>query len=187
MSAAPFLLASLALLLTPGPTNTLLAASGAAMGARKALALPLAEAIGYLLAISLFLVAADILHDAPAALPAMKAVASVWLLVSAIGLWSRPVVPDQPARKGAFLRVLFTTVLNPKAMLVGTIMVPSLMPDQAWRAVASFVLLSVLAGVAWTVFGALLPQGMRRYSYKAAAMAVAGFGFAAAISAVHAG
>lgn len=185
MSAAPFVLASLAILFTPGPTNTLLAASGAAMGARKALTLPFAEAIGYLLAISLFLMAADILQEVPAALPALKAAASLWLLISAVKLWSQPVVPDHPAPRGAFLRVLFTTMLNPKAMLVGTIMVPSLMPEDSWQAVICFAMLSALAGVAWTVFGALLPQNVRRHSYRAAAMAVASFGVAAAVSCVR--
>ena len=38
-----FLLTSAAILLTPGPTNTILAASGAAMGLRQARLLPLAE------------------------------------------------------------------------------------------------------------------------------------------------
>ena len=55
MQITTFLLTSAAILLTPGPTNTILAASGAAMGLRQAKLLPLAEALGYALAIGFFL------------------------------------------------------------------------------------------------------------------------------------
>lgn len=114
MSVLPFVAASLAILLTPGPTNTILAASGAAMGLRRALHLPLAEALGYAVAVSLFLVLQEQLGAMPAALAVMKAIASAWLLFSALRLWWQPVVPDFKARQGAFWRVLLTTMLNPR-------------------------------------------------------------------------
>lgn len=186
MSFLPFVAASLAVLLTPGPTNTILAASGAAMGLRNALHLPLAEALGYAVAVSLFLALQDQVRDVPAALAVMKAVAAAWLLVSAVRLWSQPVVPGIDARQGAFWRVLATTMLNPKAMLVGTIVIPGLMAESPAGGVAGFVLLSTLAGIGWTALGAALPVSLRRYSYRAAALIVGSFSVAAAISAVHA-
>ena len=43
-----FIIVALALLATPGPTNTLLATSGAASGFRKSLVLLLGEFLGYM-------------------------------------------------------------------------------------------------------------------------------------------
>lgn len=50
-SVVSFTLMSLALLLTPGPTNTLLFVGGATNGLKRSLGLPLAELLGYLAAI----------------------------------------------------------------------------------------------------------------------------------------
>ena len=185
MQITTFLLTSAAILLTPGPTNTILAASGAAMGLRQAKLLPLAEALGYALAIGFFLSLARVLADVPQALPVVKAVAAIWLLLSARKLWSLPVVPDLPAHSGAFARVLVTTLLNPKAMLVGTFSIPSLLPGQPALGLIAFVALSIAAGFGWTVLGANLPARLRRHSYRMAAMIVCGFAVAAAVSAAQ--
>lgn len=185
MQITTFLLTSAAILLTPGPTNTILAASGAAMGLRQARLLPLAEALGYALAIGFFLGLASVLADVPQALPVMKAIAAAWLLASACKLWSLPVVPELPARSGAFVRVLVTTLLNPKAMLVGTLSIPTLLPDRPTLGLLSFIALSAAAGFGWTMLGASLPVSLRRHSYRMAAMIVCGFAIAAAVSAAQ--
>lgn len=54
MTALNFAVLSAVILLTPGPTNTLLAAAGAARGFRRTWLLPLAESLGYALAVSAF-------------------------------------------------------------------------------------------------------------------------------------
>ena len=178
-----YLLACLLILITPGPTNTLLAAAGAAMGWRQALLLPIAEALGYAVAIGLFVAATGLLAGVPLAMPVLKVVAAIWLMITAASLWSQPVVPEATGRAGAFGRVLMTTLLNPKAMLVGTILVPGMMPHAVVPAVAAFAVLSLLAGAGWVLLGAMLPAGLRRYSYKGAAMIVSGFALAAMVSA----
>ena len=52
-----FIIVAFALLATPGPTNTLLATSGAASGFRKSVVLLFGEFLGYMIAIA-FLIAA---------------------------------------------------------------------------------------------------------------------------------
>jgi len=186
MIASTFILASAAILLTPGPTNTLLAASGAVMGLRRALVLPLAESLGYAVAVSGFVWLACAVAGIHWAMPALKAVAAVWLLYSAIRLWSAKVaVAPEPGRR-AFLRVLLTTLLNPKAMLVGTLMIPQLPPLQAAPFVGGYVAMAYLAGLCWVMLGANLPRGFRPYAYKAAALVLTLFSLIAAGGAVTA-
>ncbi|QRM54437.1 threonine transporter [Sinorhizobium sp. BG8] len=184
MVTVSFLLTSSIILLTPGPTNTILAASGAALGFRRALFLPLAEALGYAIAISFFVALTSLTGGLPWALPIMKAIASLWLILSAVRLWTEKVDMTAAPARGAFFRVLFTTLLNPKAMLVGTMLIP---PSEAggtagW--VGAFVTLSVIAGMGWVMLGSLLPRGVRRHAYKGAAVVLGGFSMVAAASAL---
>ncbi|MFD1328707.1 threonine transporter [Mycoplana ramosa] len=177
-----FLLTSAVILLTPGPTNTVLAASGAARGLRQARLLPLAEAAGYALAISFFVCVAAVVSGLWWALPAMKIAASAWLALSAVRLWSTS--PDTAqSESGAYARVFFTTILNPKAMVVGTMMIPQSTIDEVALRIGCFVLLSTLAGIGWVALGSSLPGSIRRHSYKGAAFILGGFSLAAITSA----
>lgn len=182
---ATFIAASLVILLTPGPTNTLLAASGAVFGLRRGAVLAFAEAAGYTVAIAFFVALAAILPDSGVAMPVLKAVAATWLLVSAVNLWRRPVRFSGAAEiSAAAWRVFVTTILNPKAMLVGSVVIPSLMPGHGAKAVAVYVVLSSMAGLAWLTMGAWLPLRARPYAYKFAAVVLGAFSVAAATSSV---
>jgi threonine/homoserine/homoserine lactone efflux protein len=174
-----FTLASLLLLLTPGPTNTLLGAFGAAIGLRKAAVLTLAEALGYALSISLFHAAAAVIAGHSGPVIALKVLAGLWLLHSGVRLWSEPVIPALPQAGAAFRRVLVTTVLNPKALFVATVVMPELWTGPFAAGLALFLVLAMLAGTGWTAIGAALPPALRGYSYKAAAVVILGFSLAA--------
>lgn len=184
MSLTPFILAAAAVLMTPGPTNTILAASGAAMGLRNAALLPLAEAAGYAVAVSLYLVLTRSIAEVHAALPILKCVAAAWLLISAWKLWKQRVEVTTPALGSAFGRVLLTTLLNPKAMLVGTILIPNMLPERKLVALGCFLTLSLVAGMGWVALGSFLPSSGRPHAYKGAAVILGAFAFVAASSAL---
>ena len=107
------------------------------------------------------------------------------LLVSAVDLWRRPARFSGVAEiSAAARRVFVTTILNPKAMLVGAVVIPGLMPGHSAKAVAVYVVLSSMAGLAWLTMGAWLPLRARPYVYKAAAVVLGAFSVAAATSSV---
>ncbi|MBD9373049.1 threonine transporter [Rhizobium sp. ARZ01] len=180
----PFLLTSTIILLTPGPTNTVLAASGAANGLWQSRLLPLAEAAGYALAISFFVWTATLVSGVWWAMPALKVAASGWLALSAIRLWSAKSDARGAVGSDVFGRVFLTTIFNPKAMIVGTMLIPHSTTEETALHVATFVLLSTLAGIGWVALGSMLPAAIRRHSYKGAAFVLGGFSIAAMTSAL---
>ena len=150
------------------------------MGWRSSRLLPAAEAAGYALAVSFYLVLAHVFAEVHAALPILKGVAAAWLLFSAWKLWKQPVV----AQAAAFRRVLVTTLLNPKAMLVGTILIPNMVTERPIAALACFLTLSLAAGSGWTALGAAMPSTGRPHAYKGAALVLSAFAIVAAGSVI---
>ncbi len=184
MSFTSFILAAALILITPGPTNTILAASGSVLGWRRTGCLPFAEAAGYLLAITAYLIVATSLEKVPGAMPAIKAIAALWLLYSAWTLWRQTPQANAAGLLIAVRRVFLTTILNPKALLVGAILVPQIAPDRQHFAVLAFLALSICAGAAWTIGGSLLPARIKPLAYKAAAVVLGVFSLVAATSAI---
>ncbi len=158
MTTEVFVFAVLALLVTPGPTNTLLALGGAAQGPRAALRLLPAELLGYLAAVvplSLLRLWLDPLQG-PAGL-VLHVGAALWVgwlalrigfggLRGATGI-AAPVTPRL---------VLGTTLLNPKVLILALILLP--LPSAAGWALhlALFAAAVPLVGLGWTLAGALL-------------------------------
>jgi threonine/homoserine/homoserine lactone efflux protein len=177
-----FVAASTLVLITPGPTNTVLAACGATMGFRRAAMLPLAEALGYILAISFFAGFAEMMRGNHGVLAIVRLAAAAWLIHSSYRLWRMPFESDPAVRDKAFRRVLLTTIVNPKAMLVGSILIPAGtgMAASAW--VGTYAVLSTIAGLGWVMLGSLLPSGIRRHAYKLASVVLCGFSLIAVAS-----
>lgn len=122
-----FMLACMAVLFVPGPTNTLLAASGAACGMRRSLHLPAAELIGYTIAIwALALLIAPIVHALPLVSKALRLACGAYLIRSAIHLWREGANALASSEPVSFQRVLVATLLNPKGLVFAFVIIPHL-------------------------------------------------------------
>ena len=108
------------ILLTPGPTNTLLASAGIQAGVKHSLKLIPAEVIGYLIAITSWGVLLESVSHFIPWLPAiLKLMSAGFILYLAFKLWmtsSEDIKLDRPliTPKALFL----ATLLNPKALLL---------------------------------------------------------------------
>jgi threonine/homoserine/homoserine lactone efflux protein len=183
MVTAAFVATSLVILLTPGPTNTMLATCGAAMGFRRGLIMPLAEAIGYLIAISFYVAFAQHIRADPTLFSLVKIIASVWLMYAALRLWGTVLEVRVRNTAESFLRILITTVVNPKAMLVGVILIPTETAGQPYLWIVTYAGLSIFAGTGWVLLGSLMPLNIRLRSYKFASLVLGFFSLTAAASA----
>jgi len=167
MTFLTFFTATYVLLAMPGPTNTLLATSGAGIGIARSLHLLAAELCGYLLAIALLRLAlGPIVSDIPVAALALRVAVTVYILCLAFMLWR---VNTRERRDGApvrFGQVLLATLLNPKALVFAFLLLPleagplELLP---WFGVIALQILT--AGAAWITLGATLGRGARRLGH----------------------
>lgn len=149
------------ILLTPGPTNTLLASSGIQVGIRKSLALIPAEAIGYLISITFwgFLIGKVSSH-LPLLPTILKLFSAAYILYLAIKLWRTADVEESFLQPSIRARELFcATLLNPKALLFASAIFPSIV----WRSVdyyvahmLAFQILIIPIALLWTFIGAIL-------------------------------
>jgi threonine/homoserine/homoserine lactone efflux protein len=163
MELLPFILASLSLLATPGPTNTLLATSGAAAGVRSSLPLLGAEVLGYVLSIlTLTLLVGPLIATVPAFGLALRAVVVIYLVMLAIDVWRRGPAAGDDKGPVTLLRVFVTTLLNPKAIIFAF----TILPQDAdatrlltWLAVLAMQI--VIVGGCWIATGATLRYGLR--------------------------
>lgn len=159
MTLAAFISAVLALLLAPGPTNTLMGLAGAQGGVRRVLRLIPAELLGYLTTIlPLVFLGAELLARWPVAAVALKLAAAAWVMVLAVKLWSRSDDGDNPAEVTT-RRIALTTMLNPKALIFGLVLLPA--PDEAMflPRLGMFILLVIAVALVWGTAGTLTRMG----------------------------
>lgn len=157
MSPVELTLAVLVLLLTPGPTNSLVLVAGAERGWPGALRLIPAELSGYLLTVlPLALMGTTVLADHHALRTAVTLAAAAWVAVLAVRLWQVRGAAGGGTSVGG--RALFvTTALNPKALIFGLVLLPS--PDRLGANLAIFAGLVVLVAAIWAGLGAVLRAG----------------------------
>lgn len=176
-----FILAILALLLTPGPTNTLLTVGAATRGMRASLPLLLGELAGYLVVVvPLATIAAPLLDGRPALAIALRFAAACWVLFLAIRLWRASSVNlvEDGSSSVTIGQVFLTTVLNPKAPIIGLVIMPHGPVAQIAPALGLFSLLVLGAGTSFLILGSLVgraPVLSPRLVYRVAAFFLAVF------------
>jgi threonine/homoserine/homoserine lactone efflux protein len=158
-----FILAAALLLLTPGPTNTLLAAGGALMGARRALPLISAELLGYAVAIvTLEVFVAPLAESVAWVRLALRVACALYLAYTAWLIWRAP--HGDGVRAITWRHVFFATLSNPKALVFVFVILPprsiGLVELVQPYGVVLFALVA-LAGSAWVFLGAAIHAGAR--------------------------
>lgn len=168
-----FVSLSLALLLTPGPTNTVLAVAGATSGLRASLLLVPAEMLGYLAAIHILAFGiGPLIPAAPITQTAIRLACALYLVGLAFVLWRTraPLIRQEAITPR---RVFIVTLLNPKALVFTFVILPGL-PGH-WLAalptLAGLCGLIAMASLSWISLGGAIrsgrivrvsPQGIRR-------------------------
>lgn len=156
-----FVLSTTVILLTPGPTNTLLVAAGLGQGVRAALPLIVFEFAGYLIAISMWaLLLTWMIPYYPWLSMSVRIVCSCYLFYVAVQMWGRTLKPSV-SRPGpvAGTTVFITTLLNPKGLLFASATFPPHAFDniQVYLAtIALFACMVVPIGIAWIMLGAVV-------------------------------
>ena len=149
------------ILLTPGPTNTLLASSGIQVGLRQSLLLIPAEAVGYIIAITAWgMLIGKVSATFPLLPTFLKLLSATYIIFLAIKLWrtaNQDVVLNQPTIRPKEL--LCATLLNPKALLFAS----AIFPAAAWKSqdidlahMGTFVALILPIALFWISVGAML-------------------------------
>ena len=157
MSPVEFAIALALLLLTPGPTNTLIALAGAERGFLGALRLVPFEAAAYgLVTLPLAVVGSHYLADHGPLRMGLTLIAAVWVAYLAVKLWRLPADAMGPQQNGA-LKLFVTTLTNPKGLVIGLVLLPS-QASLGWAA-ASFLALLIAVSAFWAGLGSLIAGG----------------------------
>ncbi|PHM50116.1 extracellular solute-binding protein [Xenorhabdus miraniensis] len=169
------------ILITPGPTNTLLLSAGLQRGLNKSFHFIFAEAIGYILAISIwgfFLLSLEKIF--PYIYQIAKLLSSIYVLWLASKLWMLSLKMDYLTSKSSslvktfsgkhtnFVDITIATLLNPKAILF----VSTIIPISAFNSINIFlssivIFLTILIpiGVLWIFLGNIVHSNkyLRKY------------------------
>ena len=153
-----FLLSVALVLLTPGPTNTLLALAGFGLGILRALFLLAFELAGYVISISMWgILLAPIQLQFPWIATLVKVASSCYLAYTAIKVWRDAGLLQTPQQRSITPKILLVaTLLNPKGLLFALVIFPAhtfeTLPAYVF-AMVSFACLLAPIGAIWIGVG----------------------------------
>lgn len=125
------------ILLTPGPTNTLLASSGIQVGVRKSLGLIPAEALGYFIAITVWgTLIGGLSKQFPMIPVILKLFSAAFIIYLAFQLWHKAQPNTDYHQATIRPKSLFcATLLNPKALLFAS----AIFPTHVWHNTSAYI------------------------------------------------
>ena len=158
MTPFEFAIALFVLLLTPGPTNTLIALAGAERGWLGALRLLPFEVAAYgLVTLPLAIAGSSLPADHAFLRMAITLLAALWVGYLAVRLWRLPTGDAMgPGQNGA-LRLFTTTLCNPKGLIIGLVLLPS-QAHISWAA-AGFLAILLAVSAFWAGLGSVIGGG----------------------------
>ncbi|WP_143533986.1 threonine transporter RhtB [Rhizobium sullae] len=152
-----------ALIAMPGPTNTLLALAAYRRGVWQLAILATTVVAAYLLVVVLLTVlTGGLLHSHPQVAAALKLVSATWVLYLAFRLWSA--AGPLSAADLSVRHVLITTLLNPKAIIIGLAMVPAAGVSTQIPHLLAIAFAVAAASTLWLVLGKLVIGGQETLS-----------------------
>jgi threonine/homoserine/homoserine lactone efflux protein len=187
----PFSIAAALLLAAPGPTNALLAASGARRGFIASLDMIAVVLMAYAISVGILaFAAAPYLRNSMVAWPIVRVAAGLYLCWLGIHLWRTADQPASGADKPVTVPEMFVaTLLNPKGLVIGLALLP---PAAGWD-IAPYLgvtaLCIVASGALWILAGhgvaAAVPRlATRRLVNRASGATVLAFAVFFLVSAV---
>jgi threonine/homoserine/homoserine lactone efflux protein len=176
-----FILAIIAILMIPGPTNLLVASSAHQQGYLKTSLFIPAELLGYIYAINLWSLLIHLFSSTWTHLPLLLHILSLcyvcWL---AFSLWRLSSL-EENNRTHHYIRprqLFFATLKNPKALLFAA----GIFPTETWNSLFNFTLVHLVFAIIliptamfWMLFGRVILSGETQkiradYLYKGSAL-----------------
>ena len=187
----PYSMAVALLLFAPGPTNALLAASGARRGIGPSLDMIAVVLAAYAINIGVlaFLAGPQVRH-VPFGLPSVKIAAGLYLGWLGLHLWrSADRVASGSEAPASRSQTFVATLLNPKGMVIGLALLPEAPFPELLPYVTVTALIVAASGLAWIAAGAAVAHAAprlatRRLVNRASGATVLGFAVFFLVSAV---
>lgn len=155
MTTTAFIAGVLALLLAPGPTNTLMGLAGAQGGLSRVIRLIPAELAGYATSIlPLSFLGAELIQTLPGFGLVLKVAAAVWIAVLAIKLWTAFLLGEEGKDTSA-KQVYVTTCLNPKALVFSLVLLPPLQSAEFPQHLLVFAVMVIGVALTWGGLGTM--------------------------------
>ena len=155
MHLLPFAAGVFTLLILPGPTNAILAMASQGLTAGRAIALLATVLCAYLaIVLPASSLASSFLRDHPLVAQGVKLVSATWVLYLALRLWG---IGSSRIIEAVNLRQLaVTTLLNPKALIIGLTMVPPTKEISATASIAILTFVVLAASSIWLTIGRVI-------------------------------